>query len=429
MQYSQIEILGTVFFFLAVIHTFLVGRFTNWAHHFPKHSMRHGILHLFGEIEVVFAIWAAAFMVLFIALQGWQEAITYQTSLNFTEPFFIFVIMVLCSTRPILTAARQGIRIVSSFIQKVFKTPAVLTDLAVILILGPLAGSFITEPAAMTVTAFMLNASLQKQSKNLIYALLAVLFVNVSIGGALTPFAAPPILMVASKWNWDFAFVFSNLGWKSAIAVIINSLGFIFFFRKDLLQSCITLKEVETRLQGGQAKTPSGVILLHLIFLAMIVLTGHYQNAFLGIFLLFLGVATVTKAYQDNLRLKESLLVAMFLGGIIQFGAFQKWWLAPLLSSLNDLFLFAGAVSLTAITDNAALTYLGSQVETLTDSSKYALVAGAIAGGGLTIIANAPNAAGYNILNNKFPNGLSPLHLLAAALPPTAVAVFCLWIL
>ncbi|UOF01577.1 putative Na+/H+ antiporter [Bdellovibrio reynosensis] len=429
MQYSQIEILGTVFFFLAVIHTFLVGRFTHWAHHYPKHSMRHGILHLFGEIEVVFAIWAAAFMALFIALQGWQEAINYQTSLNFTEPFFIFVIMVLCSTRPILTAARQGIQFVSSLIQKTFKTPAVHTDLAVILVLGPLAGSFITEPAAMTVTAFMLNATLQKESKNLIYALLAVLFVNVSIGGALTPFAAPPILMVASKWNWDFAFVFSNLGWKSAIAVVINSLGLIFFFRREFAQSCITLKEVETRLQGGQAKTPAGVILLHLVFLAMVVITGHYQNAFLGIFLLFLGVATVTKAYQDNLRLKESLLVAMFLGGIIQFGAFQKWWLAPLLSSLNDLFLFSGAVALTAITDNAALTYLGSQVESLSDSSKYALVAGAIAGGGLTIIANAPNAAGYNILSNKFPKGLSPLHLLAAALAPTAVAVFCLWIL
>ncbi len=428
MTYTTLELLGTIFFAVAVIHTFMVGKILQWSHHFPKSSLTAGALHLFGEIEAVFAIWASLFMVVYIALEGWTPAITYQNSLDFTEPFFIFAIMVICSTRPILTVARQGILSLSSMIQKIFKTPAISTDLAVVMVIGPLAGSFITEPAAMTVTAFMLNAMLQKESNKLIYALIAVLFVNVSIGGALTPFAAPPILMVASKWGWDFSFVATHLGWKSAVAVVVNAVGLVLLFRNEFKKGCITLKEVETRLAGSQAPIPWQVTLIHLAFLAGIVITGHHRNAFLGIFLLFLGVASVTVRYQDTLRLKESLLVSLFLGGIIQFGSFQKWWLAPLLGKMNDAVLFKGATLLTAITDNAALTYLGSQVD-LSDSSKYALVAGALAGGGLTIIANAPNAAGYSVLSHKFPGGIKPLKLLIAALAPTTVAIICLWLL
>jgi hypothetical protein len=56
--------------------------------------------------------------------------------------------------------------------------------------------------------------------------------------------------------------------------------------------------------------------------------------------------------------------------------------------------MYFGATALTAITDNAALTYLGSLVEGVSDQLKYALVAGAVSGGGLTVIANAPNPAG-----------------------------------
>ncbi|MGZ3771343.1 MAG: putative Na+/H+ antiporter [Bdellovibrio sp.] len=429
MNFTTIELLGTVFFSLAVLHTFLVGRFLQWSHRFPKNTLWCNLFHLLSEIEVVFALWASIFMVIYIAMDGWTAALRYQNSLNFVEPFFIFAIMVVCSTRPILTFARRSIGIISSFIQKILRTPAVQTDLCVTLILGPLAGSFITEPAAMTVTAFMLNSMLHKETNKIIYGLIAVLFVNVSIGGALTNFAAPPILMVAHKWNWDFSFVFFHLGWKSIVAIFVNSLGLVLLFRREFKENCITLKDVENRLGKSHSDIPPGVILLHLLFLVGIVTTSHHQNAFLGIFLLFLGVATVTQRYQDALRLKESLLVSMFLGGIIQFGAFQKWWLAPLLGSMSDLDLFKGAVGLTAITDNAALTYLGSQVAGLSDSSKYALVAGAIAGGGLTVIANAPNAAGYSILSHKFPDGIKPVKLLIAAVGPTAIAIFCLWLL
>jgi Na+/H+ antiporter NhaD/arsenite permease-like protein len=86
--------------------------------------------------------------------------------------------------------------------------------------------------------------------------------------------------------------------------------------------------------------------------------------------------------------------------------------------------VFFGAAALTAITDNAALTYLGSLVPGLSEEFKIALVAGAVTGGGLTVIANAPNPAGASILKEKFEHGaIHPLGLLVAALPPTLVAV------
>jgi Na+/H+ antiporter NhaD/arsenite permease-like protein len=75
------------------------------------------------------------------------------------------------------------------------------------------------------------------------------------------------------------------------------------------------------------------------------------------------------------------------------------------------------------VTDNAALTYLGTLVPDLTPGARYALVAGAVAGGGLTVIANAPNPAGYGLLRDSFgEDGISPLNLFLSALPFTLLA-------
>jgi Na+/H+ antiporter NhaD/arsenite permease-like protein len=323
--------------------------------------------------------------------------------------------MVIASTKPVLFCARRAIQILSGFLQKLFKMPPVFADLLTILTLGPLSGSLITEPAAMTVTAFLLLSMLEGKAEKIIYPLLAVLFVNVSIGGALTPFAAPPILMVAHKWGWDLNFVFMHLGWKAIIAVLINSIGLVFIFRNSFRRECKPLAKTLERV-------PPAVGGLHLVFLVLLILTSHHQNAFIAVFLLFLGLVFLTRDYQEKLRLKEALLVAVFLGGIIVFGSFQSWWLTPLISHLGEKFLFGGAVLLTAITDNAALTYLGAQVSGLSESARYALVAGALSGGGLTLIANAPNAAGFTILSGCLPNGLQPLRLFKAAILPTLVA-------
>jgi Na+/H+ antiporter NhaD/arsenite permease-like protein len=108
----------------------------------------------------------------------------------------------------------------------------------------------------------------------------------------------------------------------------------------------------------------------------------------------------------------------------------QAWWLQPIVSSLEPIALFFGSLALTAITDNAALTYLGSLIDGISDESKYMLVAGAVAGGGLTVIANAPNPAGVALLKRGFSDEtISIGGLLLGALGPTAVAAGALLLL
>jgi hypothetical protein len=150
---------------------------------------------------------------------------------------------------------------------------------------------------------------------------------------------------------------------------------------------------------------------------------AHHPIIFLGLFLMFLGFAQAYEKYQSPLIVKEALLVGFFLAGLVLLGGMQRWWLQPIVSSLEPLALFAGATSLTAITDNAALTYLGSLITDISDESKYMLVAGAVAGGGLTVIANAPNPAGASLLKRGFADetiGAGVLFL--GAIGPTLLA-------
>jgi predicted cation transporter len=246
-----------------------------------------------------------------------------------------------------------------------------------------------------------------------------VLFVNVSIGGTLTPFAAPPVLMVASKWGLDLTYMLTVIGWKAAIAVAINAMALTWLFRREL-------KAMLYASQSPYAGVPSPMVVLHILFMVGIVLFAHHPAAFVAVFLLFLGVASAYPAYQDRLILREGLLVAFFLGGLVVLGGMQQWWLQPMLMSMDATSVYFGATALTAITDNAALTYLGSLVEGLSEEFKYALVTGAVTGGGLTVIANAPNPAGASILKGTFSEGaIAPLGLFLGALAPTLVAVAC----
>jgi Na+/H+ antiporter NhaD/arsenite permease-like protein len=80
-----------------------------------------------------------------------------------------------------------------------------------------------------------------------------------------------------------------------------------------------------------------------------------------------------------------------------------------------------GAAVLTAFNDNAAITFLSTLVPGFTGSLKYAVVAGAVTGGGLTVIANAPNPAGQSLLKKYFENGISAVGLLKAAILPTVI--------
>lgn len=416
MNPAPLEVIATALFAIAVIHTFLVKKFEQIGHKYPNGSIGSEIFHFLGEVEAVFGMWAAVFFLCIVAFSGGHEAVTFLEGLNFTEPAFVFVIMAMAGTRPVLKFAESMILAISKLLPFSKKMSFYISALVV----GPLLGSFITEPAAMTVTALILQKNFYSKgmSDKFKYATLGLLFVNISIGGTLTHFAAPPVLMVASKWGWGLGHMIGHFGYKAAVAVILGTLIISMMNKKELAG------DFELRKDNDEKMSPVWwITMMHLIFLGLVVLTAHHMVVFLGIFLFFLGFTTVTQEYQDPIKLKESLLVGFFLAGLVCLGSMQKWWLQPLLASLDTMPLYLGSTALTGITDNAALTYLGSLVQ-LTPDQKYYLVAGAVAGGGLTVIANAPNPAGFGILKSEFgKNGISPLGLLKSALLPTGLAL------
>lgn len=419
MTPSTIELVGATLFAIAILHTFATRFFERLAHTRPTHA---GLWHLLGEVEVVFGFWALVLVVIMFATDGSKMATQYIDSRNFTEPMFVFAIMVIAGTRPILQTAMTCVHLIA----RAVPLPGSMGFYMVVLTFVPLLGSFITEPAAMTLAALILADRFFSRgiSSRLKYATLGVLFVNVSIGGTLTPFAAPPVLMVASQWGWDIGFMMATFGGKAAIAVTINAIGAALLCRQELAN--LPLASNAT----GNTSVPLALAIAHLSFLASVVVFAHHPAIFMGLFLFFLGVAHAYQRHQDRLILREGLLVAFFLAGLVVLGGQQQWWLQPVLMGMSSDAVFFGAIMLTAFTDNAALTYLGSLVEGLSDSFKYALVAGAVTGGGLTIIANAPNPAGIAILRDHFDDGVvHPVGLLLAALPPTLITALALRLL
>lgn len=412
MTPTTIQLIGAALFAVAILHTFSTKFFERLAHTRPAHA---GIWHLLGEVEVVFGFWALVLALAMFSLEGREVATRYIDSRNFTEPLFVFAIMVIAGTRPILQTASGFVQLIARLVP----LPGSMGTYFIVMMFVPLLGSFITEPAAMTLAALILSERFFASgvSSRFKYATLGVLFVNISIGGTLTPFAAPPVLMVAGKWGWDIQFMMSTFGWKAALAVAVNAVGITVFLRSELAKLAAPVQNQD------RPPVPLGLVLVHLLFLVGVVVFAHHPPVFMGLFLFFLGVSHAYEHHQDRLILREGLLVAFFLAGLVVLGGQQQWWLQPVLMNMSSDAVFVGATLLTALTDNAALTYLGSLVEGLSDPFKYSLVAGAVTGGGLTIIANAPNPAGVAILRGHFKDGaVHPLGLLFAAIPPTLVA-------
>lgn len=423
MNPTTTEILATVLFVLAILHTFSVKRFAHWAHRYERGSIPENLLHFLAETEVVFGLWAAVlFLGVAIIGRSAESAVHYIEGLNFNEPKFVVVVMVVAATRPVVVLSEKILNAIAGWLPFSKSVSFYVTALSV----GPLLGSFITEPAAMTLLAIVLKRRYFDQgiSQRTAYATLGLLFVNVSIGGTLTHFAAPPVLMVAQKWHWDTQFMATQFGWRAALSTIVSTALVTLVFHRELR----AIEPVENR----SGPVPAWLTALHLAFLAAVVFFAHHPDVFLGVFMLFLGLTIATREYQDNLKLREGLLVGFFLAGLVTLGSLQEYWLKPLVTSLGGAKLFFGAMSLTAITDNAALTYLGSLVEGIAPDLQYALVAGAVTGGGLTVIANAPNPAGVGILQTAKvfgAEGISPVGLFLGALGPTFVAVVCFWFL
>ncbi len=418
-----VKVLATTLFALAVLHTFAVKKFAQWAHHYPQGSLQENLLHFLAETEIVFGLWASVMFFAYAAAhRSIHHAVQYiENELDFTEPKFVLVVMVVAATRPVVQLAERMILSVARLLPLKETVSFFIAALA----FGSLLGSFITEPAAMTLLAMLLKDRYFDRgiSRPLAYATIGLLFVNVSIGGTLTHFAAPPVLMVASKWNWGFWHMLTNFGWRSAAACVVSTLIVTAIFFRQL--NSLQLPDASRRF------IPTWLTGLHVACLAAVVYFSHYPDVFFGVFMLFLGLVTATREYQDSLKLKEGLLVGFFLAGLVVFSKLQAWWLEPLIQNMSGSMLYYGATALTAITDNAALTLLGSQVPNLSDELKFALLAGAVSGGGLTVIANAPNPAGAGILQSSSAfsdEGINPGKLFLGALMPTAVAIVFFWL-
>jgi len=543
------NLIATLIFLCAIIHTFLTSKFLSIAHKWEhehkekierglahKHSVHipAGIFHFLGEVEVVFGIWAMALCAAIFSFHDWHTVVGYiSNKVNFTEPMFVVVIMILASTRPILKVAEMLMSKVANLLGG-----TLAAWWFTILTLGPLLGSLITEPAAMTISAMILAHKLYdlEPSAKFKYATIGLLFVNVSVGGTLTHFAAPPVLMVAGPWNWGTGHMIANFGWKACVGILISNGIYFYVFRKELakLQETYALKHLKDELQrtylahrdmeteidkaieavdadSGFAHSlkqqiddkveeikqqlsqqfferhadtlqekeidmslaqeafeqrfeemkllrlrkglpsllpedqrldfrdpqwdtrddpvPAWIIMIHIIFMAWTIMNAHHPEFFIPGLLFFLGFAQVTSPYQNTIELKSPLLVGFFLAGLVIHGGVQAWWIAPVLGNLNEMPLMLAATILTALNDNAAITYLSTLVPGFTDSLKYAIVAGAVTGGGLTVIANAPNPAGQSLLKKYFDNGVSPAGLFKAALLPTIIIWLCFYIL
>jgi hypothetical protein len=539
------NLVATVIFFIAILHTFLTSRFMAIAHRWSRihreriargladrHSVHIGaeLFHFLGEIEVVFGLWAAVLTWAIFLFYDWNTLHVYITQrVNFTEPMFVVAIMTLAATRPILKLAETAMALLARLLGGSLKAWWLT-----LLTLGPLLGSLITEPAAMTICALLLARKFYDLSPSnaFKYATLGLLFVNISVGGTLSHFAAPPVLMVAGPWKWDMAYMVTHFGWKAILGIGLSNAVYFFAFRRELADlekafSMVSLKDaiqrtyirrgdiepefdrmgqtlgdelglreaVESRyarlkqrimnklwekyqddarvrridpdlaraaydLRFEEIKrqnlrryfpgllpedqqpryrdpewdnrddpVPAWVIVIHVIFMAWTIVNAHDPAIFVPGVLFFLGFSQVSAPFQNRIDLKPPLLVGFFLGGLVIHGGVQGWWIAPVLGALSDIPLMLSATVLTAFNDNAAITFLSTLVPDLTENLKYAVVVGAVSGGGLTIIANAPNPAGQSILKRYFKNGISPLLLLAAALTPTAIMLACFIIL
>jgi len=425
---DPLNLVATGLFLLAILHTFVAPSFLAASHRLRQrlvsergpdaHSPAVELLHFLGEIEAVFGIWAVPLLATLTIIQGPRAAEAFLGNVHFTEPVFVVVIMAMASTRPVLAFAEQLLGAAARLGGGTPRAWWVAT-----LTLGPLLGSLITEPAAMVICAALLSRRVLDQgpSPALRYATLGLLFVDVSVGGTLTHFAAPPVLMVAARWGWDTPFMLATFGWKAVVGILLANATYLAAFWRQLG----ALGTAAPAAPAEDPAVPAWIVGVHLGFLALAVGAAHTPAVFIGAFLFFLAFHSATLPHQLPLELRPPLLVGFFLAGLVVHGAGQQWWIQPVLSHLDALPLFLGATGLTAFNDNAAITYLATLVPGFSPALQYAVVAGAVTGGGLTVIANAPNPAGQAILAKHFPSGIDPLKLAAGALLPTVIVAAC----
>ena len=445
-EFSYFHVASLVIFFLAICHTFFANRFTQiarsieLAHHHKRRrnrtvpidseifdgggmkdkSFAAEIFYFLGEVEVVFGIWVIPLFIAMVSFYNWRIAIAYIDNRTYIEPIFVVIVMCLTATRPLVKIAETSMRKVARAMGG-----SVSAWWFSILTIGPLLGSFITEAGAMTLAAILLGRQVYQYKPNtkLAYITLGLLFVNVSVGGVLTNFAAPPVLIVARCWDWSSIYMFMYFGWKALTGILLANGLLWFVFRKEFKRMQNVKKDMKDhgKAQADVEPVPVWITLTHIVLLVWIVINSHYPAVFIGSFLLFLGFHHATAPHQFVLSLKRPILVGFFLAGLVIHGGLQGWWIEPLLGRFQEAGLMIAGTILTAFNDNAAVTYLASLLPELGTPLKHAIMSGVLVGGGLTVIANAPNPAGQMLLRKYFSGGISPLYLFLAAFTPTLI--------
>ena len=308
---DPINLIATILFFCAIMHTFAAGPILKMAHkaehahqervksdprryHQGKDpvSFKATALHFFGEVEAIFGIWLLPLVVVITCTHGWHSATNYIDTRNYTEPLFVVVIMAIAASRPVVAFAERALSSVAAIGNK---SPQAWW--LSILIIAPLLGSFITEPAAMTIAALLLGHQFYRYnpSTKFKYATLGLLFVNISVGGTLTHFAAPPVLMVAGSWEWNMPFMFTNFGWRAIIGIIVATSLYFFYFRSNfaaLKEKAVAMAAEAT--EEDEEPAPFWIIAIHLGFLAWTVFTLHHPAFFVGGFLVFIAFTIAT---------------------------------------------------------------------------------------------------------------------------------------
>lgn len=442
---DPMNLVVSLMFLSAIIHTFCVGIFRRLAEKYENQhreanklrqtemkyngnvvehvSFRAELFYLLGEVEIIFALWVIPVFWSVAVHKGWGVIVHYMTTVNFTEPMFVVVIMTLASSRPIERFSENCMRTAAQI-----GKGSTAAWWFIVLTIGPILGSFITEPGAMTISAMLLGKQFYKKkpSMKFAYATIGLLFVNVSVGGTFSHFAAPPVLMVAGPWNWDFTFMITHFGWKALVGILLSNSLYFMIFRSEFKQ-LDKYNTIDIHTDGmidwedRDDPVPAYITIVHILIMAWTVFSSHYPVLFIPAFFFFIGFRRATAHHQNDTNLKPPILVGAFLAGLVVHGGLQAWWIAPILGNLPELALMLGATALTAFNDNAAIAYLSTLVPTLTDSMKYAVIVGAVTGGGLTVIANAPNPAGISILREHFEYGVSPAKLALGALIPTII--------
>jgi hypothetical protein len=363
---------ATIIFFFAVLHTFVAGHFRSWAHKCEhehhekvmrgeiKKPQPHGpdpvclkatIFHFLGEVEAIFGIWLVPLIISIFFWYDWEHVYGYIDAVSYTEPIFVVIIMSIAASRPVIQFAEKCTALVANLFGG-----GLIAWWASILCILPLLGSFITEPAAMTIAALLLADKFYdlNPSTALKYATLGALFVSISVGGTLTHFAAPPVLMVARAWELDTIMMMGKVGWKASVGILILVAFTFFRFRKELfqLQEKFTRELMKDEQRDSIEPVPNWIIAVHMGALAWTVFTLHHPPLVIGGFLFFLAFNTATLHHQYQVSLKGPVLVGFFLAALVTHGGFQSWWIAPTLTELSELPLFVGSIVLTAFNDN-----------------------------------------------------------------------------